>query len=151
MSTTATTPQEYITSLPNDRREAVAKLRDSINQNLDPQFAEQISYGMIGWVVPFELYPAGYHVDPKLPLPFVNLANQKNHIALYHMGLYGDPELLHWFEQEYAKTGYKLDIGKSCIRFKKTDQIPYNLIAELVKKVSLQEYVEQYQAAITKK
>ena len=151
MSTTATTPQEYIASLPDDRREAVAKLRDSINQNLDPQFTEQMSYGMIGWVVPFELYPAGYHVDPKLPLPFINLANQKNHIALYHMGLYGDPELLSWFEQEYAKTGYKLDIGKSCIRFKKTDQIPYNLITELVKKVSLPEYVEQYQAAISKK
>ena len=150
MSTTATTPQQYIDLLPHDRHEAVARLRDSINQNIDPQFVEQMSYGMIGWVVPFERYPAGYHVDPKLPLPFINLANQKNHIALYHMGLYGDSELLRWFEQEYAKTGYKLDIGKSCIRFKKTDQIPYHLISQLVKKVSLQQYVQQYEKAIAK-
>jgi uncharacterized protein YdhG (YjbR/CyaY superfamily) len=148
MTSQATTPQQYIDQLPPDRQAAFKQLYTIINKTIDPKFDEQMSYGMIGWVVPHVLYPAGYHVDPKLPVPFINLANQKNYIALYHLGLYADRDLLCWFQTEYAKTGFTLDMGKSCIRFKKIDQIPYTLIGQLVAKQSFDDYLHLYTKTI---
>ena len=150
MQSTANTPEAYLNELPADRREAMSKLRSVINKNIYPSFSEQMIYGSIGWVVPKELYPAGYHVNPDLPLPFINLANQKNYIALYHLGVYNTPQLLEWFETEYPKSGHKLDMGKSCIRFKSPDQIPYELIGKLVSKSSLEEYLRSYLEATGK-
>src|SRR6185503_9990398 len=129
MTSKAATPNDYIKELPGDRKEPVSKLRETISKNIPKGFKEVMSYGMIGYVVPHELFPAGYHCDPKLPLPFVNIASQKNFIAMYHMGIYSSPELLKWFTAEYAKQSpSKLDMGKSCIRFKKPEHIPYKLI-----------------------
>ena len=120
MRSSATTPDEYFASLPEDRKPAMIALRNSINKNIPKGFEERMSYGMVGWVVPHSTYPPGYHCDPKLPLPFVNIASQKNFIAVYHMGIYGSPELYKWFTTEFAKhSKTKLDMGKSCMRFKK--------------------------------
>ncbi|MDK9711552.1 DUF1801 domain-containing protein [Acidaminobacter sp.] len=142
----AKTPQEYLENLPASRREAVEKLRTVILENLPDGFEEVISYGMLGYVVPHTLYPAGYHVNPKEPLPFINLASQKQHIAFYHMGIYAFPDLLLWFEKEYAaRVVSKLDMGKSCIRFKKMDAIPYDLIAELCRKITVEQYISLYE------
>jgi len=149
MQSTATTVDEYIASLPEDRKAAMMHLRQVINANIPPKFSEVMGYGMIGWVIPHVLYPAGYHCNPKLPLPFINLASQKNFIALYHMGMYGNPKLLEWFTQEYAKrVKSKLDMGKSCVRFKKMDQIPFELIGELCAKVSADQWIEWYEKAL---
>src|SRR5215510_12587755 len=115
MTSKATSPDQYIKELPADRKEPVSKLRETVLKNLPKGFKETMGYGMLGYVVPHEIFPAGYHCDPKLPLPFMNIASQKNFIALYHMGLYGSPELLKWFTAEYAKQSpSKLDMGKSC-------------------------------------
>jgi uncharacterized protein YdhG (YjbR/CyaY superfamily) len=142
---------EYIEQLSDDRKDAMSKLRETILNNIPEGFDECISYGMIGYVVPSNLYPAGYHCEPKLPLPFLNIASQKNFIALYHMGIYGSPELLNWFTTEFPKySKYKLDMGKSCIRFKKVDQIPYPLIAELVKKMSVNDWIKMYESKFVK-
>lgn len=146
MRSTATTPDQYLEGLPADRKEAVKKLRETILKNLPKGFKEVMGYGMLGYVVPHELFPAGYHCDPKLPLPFINIASQKNFIALYHMGMYGNPKLLKWFTDEYAKqVPSKLDMGKSCVRFKKPEHIPYKLIGELVKKVSVKDWIATYE------
>lgn len=146
MTSKATTPEQYIKELPADRKEAITQLRNTVLKNLPKGFKETMSYGMLGYVVPHEIYPAGYHCDPKLPLPFANIASQKNFIAFYHMGVYAMPELLKWFTTEYAKQGpTKLDMGKSCIRFKKPEHIPYNLIAELIKKVSVEDWIKIYE------
>ncbi len=127
----------------------MARLRDVLLKKLPKGFAEVMSYGMIGYVVPHSLYPAGYHVDPKLPLPFISIASQKNFIALYHMGLYGDPALLKWFTGEFAKQGKaKLDMGKSCVRFKKPAEIPFKLIGELAAKRMPKEWVAGYEKAL---
>ena len=140
---------EYITSLPDDRKEPVAKLRNTINKNLPKGFEETISSGMINWVIPHKTYPAGYHCDPKQPLPFLSLASQKNNISLHHMGLYGNPELLKWFQDEWAKVSKrKLDMGKSCIRFKKPDEIPFDLIGQLAAKVSPADWIARYESVI---
>lgn len=147
MKSEATSPDEYFLALPADRQEPMARLRALILQNLDKGFEETMSFGMIGYVVPQEIYPAGYHSDPKLPLPFIHLASQKNYIALYIMCLDTDAALLEWFTREYEKTGFKLDMGKSCVRFKKLDRIPYELIGELVGKVPLKEYLRNYEIA----
>lgn len=137
---------EYIDSIPEDRKEAVLKLRNCVVENLPAGFEEGIIYGMIGYVVPHSLYPAGYHCTPEQPLPFMNIASQKNFIAVYHMGLYSFPDLLEWFKAEFPKhSKYKLDMGKGCVRFKKIDAIPYDLIAELSKKVSPQQWIVQYE------
>jgi hypothetical protein len=144
MKSEALNPEAYIASLPADRQVPVARLREVIRQNIDSGFEEIMGYGMIGYVVPHSIYPAGYHCDPKLPLPFVSLASQKNYIAVYLMCVYTDPVLLDWFRTEYAKTGFKLDMGKSCVRFKKMDHIPYELIGELLKKVALKDYLAAY-------
>src|SRR5262245_28577378 len=131
MQSRAKTPREYFETLPDDRRKAMLELRKVIAKNLPKGFAEVMQYGMPGWVVPHSLYPAGYHCNPKDPLPFLGIAAQKQYIAVYHMGLYADPELLSWFRKEYTKQAKgKLDMGKSCIRFKKLEEIPMKLIGE---------------------
>lgn len=149
MTYRVSTPSEYVQALPPDRQEPIEKLRETIMENIPDGFREEISYGMIGYVVPHSLYPPGYHCDPKLPLMFVSIASQKNFIALYHMGIYMMPELMEWFVAEYPKhVKSKLDMGKSCIRFKKPSDIPYDLIAQLVRKVSVEEWVEVYETAL---
>jgi len=147
----ANTPDEYIAQLPLDRKEVIEKLRGIILQNLPNGFKEQLSYGMLGYVVPHSLYPAGYHVQAELPLPFINLASQKNFIALYHSGIYADPALMNWFKNEYPiHCKRKLDMGKSCVRFKGMDDIPYKLIAELCTKITPQEWISLYENNIKK-
>ena len=151
MSSIALTPQEYLSNLPDDRKEVMQKLRNSIIENIPQGFEEVMSYGMLGFVIPHSIYPKGYHCDPKLPLPFMNLASQKNFIALYHMGIYADNKLLEWFVAEYPKhCKAKLDMGKSCIRFKKLDDIPYELIGELAGKVSVTDWIKTYESAFKK-
>ena len=148
MQYTADNALDYIAQLPEDRIAPMKKLRDTILDNLPEGFEECIAYGMIGYVVPLSAYPAGYHCDPKLPLGFMNIASQKNFIALYHLGMYGSATLLNWFVEEYPKhSKSKLDMGKSCIRFKKMDQIPFELIAALSKKLSMEKYIELYETA----
>ena len=146
MTSQATTPEQYIKELPAERKEAITKLRETVLKNLPKGFKEVMSYGMLGYVVPHELYPGGYHCDPKLPLPFVNIASQKNFIALYHMGIYSTPDLLKWFTAEYPKHSQsKLDMGKGCIRFKKPEHIPYKLVGDLIKKVSVKDWIKTYE------
>ncbi len=146
MQSKATTPEQYLNELPEERQEPVRKLRQVIKDNLPPGFEETMSYGMLGFVVPHSLYPPGYHCDTKLPLPFINLASQKNFVAVYHSGIYAIPELYEWFTEEYGKrVKTKLDMGKSCIRLKKMDQIPYNLFADLATKLTAQEWIEVYE------
>jgi hypothetical protein len=148
MYSKAVTAKEYIDALPEDRKEAVSKLRAEVLRNIPEGFSEEISYGMLGYVVPHSLYPAGYHCDPKLPLPFMNIASQKNFIAVYHMGVYSDKKLLEWFMTEYPKhTQAKLDMGKSCIRFKKPVHIPFELIGELASKITVKEWIDIYEKA----
>ncbi|SDM44918.1 protein of unknown function (DU1801) [Daejeonella rubra] len=147
MQSTALTPQDYFDSLPEERKESMNHLRKVILDNLPKGFSEEMSYGMIGYVVPHSIYPAGYHCDPKLPLPFFAIASQKHFIAFYHMGIYLNKAILDWFISEYPKySKSKLDMGKSCIRFKKMDQIPFQLIAELVRKMSVKDWIETYES-----
>jgi hypothetical protein len=149
MQSTAKTPDEYFNSLPDDRRDAMMKLRKEIKKNLPKGFQECMAYGMVGYVVPHSLYPAGYHCDPKLPLGFMSIASQKNFIAIYHMGIYSDPKLLEWFTTEYAKhVPGKLDMGKSCLRFKKPESIPFKFIGELASKVTVDEWIACYEAVL---
>lgn len=146
MKIEANTVEEYIENVADDRREAIQKLRQTVLDNLPEGFKEELNYGMIGYVVPHSIYPAGYHCEPKLPLPFANIASQKNHIAFYHMGVYADPELLKWFTEEFPKhSKLKLNMGKSCIRFKKPEHITYELIGELITKMSVERYIEIYE------
>ncbi|MDD1776137.1 MAG: DUF1801 domain-containing protein [Candidatus Methanomethylicus sp.] len=145
MQSKATSPEEYIDSLPDDRKKIISELRKIILKNLPKGFKEGMGYGMLGYVVPHSLYPKGYHSDPKQPLPFISIASQKNHIALYHMGLYGG-EYLDWFQKEWKKhTDKKLDMGKSCIRFKKAEDIPLDLIGELCTKITPQDWIAVYE------
>ena len=149
MTSNAKTPDEYIDQLPEDRKDPISKLRKIINQNIDKGFSEEINYGMIGWVVPHSLYPDGYHCNPKLPLPFLSIVSQKHFVAVYHMGIYASPTILKWFVNEYPKhCPTKLDMGKSCIRFKKIENIPYNLIGELVSKMSADEWIKLYESNV---
>lgn len=146
MSSTATSPQEYLATLPSERKEAISQLRETIVENLPGGFEEGMGYGMLCYAVPHSRYPAGYHCNPKQPLPFVSLGSQKNGISLHHMGLYAMPGLLQWFQEEYPKhSKTKLDMGKGCIRFKKPEHIPYQLIGELMKKVSPDEWIACYE------
>ena len=142
MQSKAKTVDQYIDELPKVRKQAISELRKAIRKNLPKGFVEEMSYGMIGYVVPHSLYPKGYHCNPKLPLPFINLGSQKNYITLHHMGLYANKKLLDWFTTEYPKhCKTKLDMGKGCIRFKKPEQIPYKLIGELASNITLQEWI----------
>ena len=151
MKYTARTPEEYVAQLPEDRKEAVEQLRKVIRANLPAGFEETISYGMIGYVVPHSLYPEGYHCDPKLPLPFMNIASQKHFIAVYSSPVYANPELQDWFLQSYAKLGLgKPDMGKSCIRFRKPERIPFGLIGELAAKMTVAEWIALYERIVKK-
>lgn len=148
----ASTVEEYISQVPEERQEVLQKLRNLIKENLPKGFEEGINYNMIGYYVPHSKYPDGYHCDPKLPLPFVNLASQKNSINLYHSGIYAKKELHDWLVAEYPKySKRKLDMGKSCIRFKKLDDIPYELIAELCTKMTVDEWISIYESVVKKK
>ena len=146
MQSKATTVEQYLEELPEERKAAMTELRKVINKNLPKGFSEGMGYGMLGYVVPHSLYPGGYHCDPKLPLPFMSIASQKNFIAVYHMGIYSDKKLLDWFTKEYPKHAKaKLDMGKSCLRFKKPDQIPFKLIGALASKLTPQQWIECYE------
>ena len=148
MQSTAKTPNEYIESLPADRKKVMTELRKVIKKNIDKQFSEGMGYGMMGYSVPHKIYPAGYHCDPKLPLPFMGIASQKNFIAVYHMGVYADKKLFDWFIKEFPKhSKSKLDMGKSCIRFKKMDDVPVKLIGELASKMTAKEWIVLYEKA----
>jgi uncharacterized protein YdhG (YjbR/CyaY superfamily) len=151
MTSKATTVDQYINEAPEDRRAALQQLRTIILENLPEGFQEEMSYGMIGYVVPHSIYPKGYHCSPELPLPFMSFSSQKNSINFYHMGIYAKPELYDWFVSEYPKhSKQKLDIGKSCFRIKKPENIPFELIGELVKKMSTAEWIKTYEAAFNK-
>jgi uncharacterized protein YdhG (YjbR/CyaY superfamily) len=146
MQSKAITVDQYIEEIPEDRKQAVTELRKVIKKNIPKGFQECMSYGMVGYVVPHSKYPAGYHCDQKLPLPFLAFASQKNFIAVYHMGIYAEPMLLKWFTEAHAKASpKKLDIGKSCMRYKKAEDIPYQLIGELVSKITPDEWIEMYE------
>ena len=148
----AATPDEYLEMIPEERRAVIRKLRTVINNNIPPGFEEGILYKMIGWYVPHSLYPSGYHCDPKTPLPFMNLASQKNFIALYHSGVYADKKIHDWFVTAYPKhSKRKLDMGKSCIRFKSLDDIPYELIGKLATKLTPNQWISMYEYSINKK
>lgn len=151
MQSQATTVEQYMAELPADRQKPITELRKVIQKNLPKGFSEGMGYGMICYAVPHSIYPQGYHCDPKLPLPFLSLASQKNFIAFYHMGMYADADLLKWFTVEYTKAGVgKLDMGKSCVRFKKTENIPYNLIGELCTKITVKEWIALYEKKFKK-
>ncbi len=143
------TVEDYIHFIPEERKEAMQKLRQVILDNLPEGFEELMQYGMPSYSVPHSIYPGGYHVDPSLPLPFISIASQKSHIGFYHMGLYSMPEQLKWWQEQYAKVvPTKLDMGKSCVRFKKPEIIPFDLIGELVRRISVKEWVKFYEEGI---
>jgi hypothetical protein len=147
MQSKAATPDEYIAGLPEDRRDIMSRLRKTINKNLPKGFQEAMGYGNLGWVVPHSLYSAGYHCDPKVPLPFLGIASQKNHIAVYHMGIYSHGPLLEWFRAEWPKhSARKLDMGKSCLRFKKPEDVPVELIGELASKMTPEQWIDIYES-----
>ena len=151
MNAIGKTVDEILTNLSSDRVEPFNKLHDVIVKNLPKGFEAAISYGGLGYVVPHTLYPAGYHCKPIEPLPFAGIASQKNSINFYHMGIYSDPKLLNWFVSEYPKhSKQKLDMGKSCVRFKKLDEIPYTLIGELMKKMSVKDWIDFYETTLKK-
>ena len=147
----AATIEQYINEIPEERKEGVNKLRTIILENLPKGFEEGMSYGMVSYFVPHSIYPAGYHCNPRLPLPFMSFANQKNSINLYNLELYANPDLYAWFVTEFAKhSNEKLDMGKSCIRFKKSANIPFELIAELVRKVTVTDWILSYESKFKK-
>lgn len=151
MQSSASTPNQYIAELPEDRKEVMQQLRETVKKNLPKGFEEAMQYGMISYVVPHSIYPDGYHCKPADALPFLSIASQKNHIAFYHMGVYSKPELLKWFTSEYPKhANGKLDMGKSCIRFKNPKNIPFDLLGELTTKISVAEWIEMYEKAFRK-
>ncbi|HNO79873.1 MAG TPA: DUF1801 domain-containing protein [Phycisphaerae bacterium] len=151
MQNKATTVKEYLDALPEDRRKALEAVRKVIKANLDKGYQEGIQYGMIGYFVPHKIYPNGYHCDPKQPLPFASIASQKNHMAIYMMCVYSDPKLQEWFQKAWAKTGKKLDMGKSCVRFKKIEDVPLEVVGEAIKRVSLKKYVDHYESVVKTK
>jgi uncharacterized protein YdhG (YjbR/CyaY superfamily) len=149
MQSKAATPEQYLAELPDERKEAMTRLRNVIKKHLPKGFEEMMGYGMLGFAVPHSIYPAGYHCKPQDPLPFIGIASQKNFIALYHMGLYAMPDQLEWFQAEFPKySKKKLDMGKSCIRFKKPDDIPYELIEQLVKRITVEEWIDTYERVL---
>lgn len=151
MTIKARTIAEYVKQIPEDRQQVFEKLLSILRENLPPGFEECLSYGMPAFSVPHSLYPKGYHVSPNVALPFISIASQKNFIAFYHMGLYATPELNSWWQEEYPKySKRKLDMGKSCVRFKKMDDIPFELIQELAQKVSPEEWIATYEKQLKK-
>lgn len=151
MQSTAKSPEEYIAQLPEDRKQVIQKLREVVLKNIPEGFQEGIGYGMLCYSVPHSIYPKGYHCTPELPLPFFSMASQKNSINIYHMGIYANKNLHDWFITEYPKySKAKLDMGKSCIRFKKMDDIPYGLIGELLSKITVQQWIDLYEKSFIK-
>lgn len=148
MPSKAKTVAEYLASLPADRREAIAAVRTTILANLDRGIEEGMSYGMIGYHVPHAVFPAGHHCDPKQPLPYASLASQSGHMALYLMGVYFDPADAKWLADAWKKTGKKLDMGKSCIRFKKLDDVPLDVVGAAIRRMPLAKYVGMYEAQL---
>lgn len=152
MQIQAVSIEDYISKIPEERQEVFKKMFDTIDENLPEGFQKCITYGMVGWGVPLETYPAGYHCSPGTPLPFISIASQKNFIAVYHMGMYAKPDLLDWFVAEFPKySKRKLDMGKSCIRFKKMDDIPLELLAKVSKKMTVQDWITTYEENFKKK
>ncbi len=152
MTSAVTSVNDYMIHLPEDRKAVMQSIRETILQNLPKGFEETISYGMIGYVVPHSIYPAGYHCDPKLPLPFLSIASQKNFVAVYHMGMYADKKLMEWFTTGYGKVcKQKLDMGKSCVRFKKMNDIPVEFLGKLAAKMSTKEWIDLYEKSFRKK
>ena len=149
MQSRAGTVEQYLADLPGDRREALQAVREVILKNLDKRgFEEGMQYGMIGYYVPHSVFPAGYHCDPRQPLPFASIASQKSHMAIYLMCVYGNPENEAWFREEWAKSGKKLDMGKSCVRFKKLSDVPLDVIGRMIKRVPARSYIEHYEQAL---
>lgn len=145
------TVQDYVDKVPDDRKPYFERLRSAIKARLPEGFSEEISYGMVGYVVPHSLYPAGYHCKPSEPLPFMSIASQKGAIHFYHMGIYNAPALLSWFTAEYAKAAkHKIDMGKSCVRFKYYDEIPFDLIGELASKITVGEWIGRYERELSR-
>lgn len=148
MQSKAGSVKEYLASLPEDRRAALESVLAVIRKNLDPKIEEGMTYGMIGWYVPHSVYPAGYHCDPKQPLPYAGLASQKGYMSLYLMALYAHSGHLSWFQEEWAKTGKKLDMGKACIRFKKVEDLALDVIGKSVKRVTAKSYIDTYEGQL---
>lgn len=148
MTSDAKTPAEYLESLPEDRRKAISKIRSVVRKHLPKGLQEQMQYGMLAWVVPHKVYPAGYHCDPKQPLPFAALASQKNNFALYLMTAYSAPGMADWLKERFQAAGKKLDMGKSCLRFKKLEDVPLDVIGEAVARISVEEYIAIYESGL---
>lgn len=149
MQMEAETAENYIAQLSDERKQVMNRLREVIINKIPKGFKEAINYGMIGYVVPHSIYPSGYHCDTKQPLPFISIASQKNFVAIYHMGIYAHTILMDWFVSEYPKhCTTKLDMGKSCIRFKKLNEIPYELIGELAGKITVEEWIKIYETQL---
>ena len=147
MQSKAKTVQQYLDELPDDRQEAISAVRDVMLKNLPKGFEEGMQYGMIGYYVPHSVYPAGYHCNPKEPLPYASLASQKNYMSIYLMCIYGDEQHKDWFVDAWKKTGKKLDMGKSCVRFKKLDDVPLKVVGQAIKKVTVKKYIQFYETA----
>ena len=149
MQANGSTVAEILANIPDERKGAFTRLHETILDNLPEGFEPGISYGGLGYVVPHSVYPAGYHCKPSEPLPFAGIASQKNSINFYHMGIYADPKLFKWFQEAHAKASpKKLDMGKSCIRYKKPEDIPFKLIGELAAKMSMEEWIEKYESML---
>jgi hypothetical protein len=148
MQSKATTVEAYLQALPEDRREVLLAIRATILKNLPKGYQEGMQYGMIGYYVPHEVYPPGYHCDPKQPLPFLGLASQKNHMSLYLMCVYGDPDQEAWFRKAWTATGKKLDMGKSCVRFKRLEDVPLVVVGQAVKRVPVRKFIEHYETVL---
>ncbi|MCC6907461.1 MAG: DUF1801 domain-containing protein [Phycisphaerales bacterium] len=148
MRSQATTIEAYLQSLPPDRREAIQAVRDVINRNIDKQYAEGMQYGMPAWFVPRSVYPAGYHCDPKQPVPFASVASQKNHVAIYMFCIYCLPGEAEWFAQQWKATGKRLDMGKGCVRFKRLEDVPLDLIGEAVRRATITRFLEHYESVV---
>ena len=151
MQSNARTVEEYLRSLPEDRRAAISAVRKVILANLPKGYEECMSYGMIGYVVPHSIYPAGYHCNPKLPLPYANLASQKNHMALYLMCCYGDKVTYQWFCKAWKATGKKLDMGKSCVRFKKLEDVSLEVIGQVIARVPVKNYIAHIEQVVAER
>lgn len=148
MQSQAATPDQYVSELPPDRQELVTAIRAVINQNLPADLEEGMQYGMIGWFLPHRVYPAGYHCDRKQPVPYAGLASQKQAVSLYLFCVYVDSELSAWFQEEYGKTGKKLDMGKGCVRFKRLADVPLDLIGQVIRAMPADQFLARYEAQI---
>ncbi len=148
MQSKATTVQQYLDELPDDRRVAISVVRQVMRKNLPKGFEEGIQYGMIGYYVPHSVYPDGYHCNPKEPLPYASLASQKNHMSIYLMCIYGEEKHRKWFVDAWKESGKKLDMGKSCVRFKKLEDVPLQVVGQAIQRVTVKKYIDVYETAM---